>query len=1034
MKLIHGIWIPKNDSTFIQTGSFYIWIETTEIQNSKITKNEHPFSLKDKKMTELLSQFKTIKNLNLQEKYFILPANNGKVIKSYELFPFTDEEIPESFQLENFHIQCLAIPLKDLTSLLNEIHFYCLYNSQELMPGADLLFWYRYTQSFKEIIMNDQYIPALKYLESGKKHSFQIYPHWHIVSEKYDQMIKKYINYMPDLCASGFEQSKREIDFYNKENLLKHFSENLLQEIILETKFPDKIKKQFSDTFLEDFFSGSKYKELSKVEKSILKDIYSKWFNWKEKIVRSHDKSLFSFCFKLEEPGENQSYWKLSFLIESKKDPSLKITLDDYWHFNEKIKKQVWKNFGNDIEKNILLDLGYSAKIYPKIWEAMNNDKPSGLNLSLEEAFEFLKERALVMENSGFKIILPACLTPEGRKRAKIKLRVSSTSKKVSQSSNKSLFSADSIINYQYKLSIGNVELSEKEWKDLVNSKVPLINFRGEWVELDINKMKEILEIWQKSQNENIEISISELIKMSAQENHFEIDYDKNLSEMMDKFRNKSKFELVEDPKKLKGSLREYQKRGISWIEYLENIGLNGCLADDMGLGKTIQVIGRLLRERESEKQKVKPTLLIAPTSVVGNWQHEIIKFAPTLKSLLHHGNKRIKDEKDFLKTISQNDIIITSYSLIKRDNHLFKANEWHRIVIDEAQNIKNPKAEQTKVLLQLKSKHKIALTGTPVENRLLDLWSIFNFLNPGYLGTQAGFRKKFEIPIQKENALDESKVLKNLIEPFILRRLKTDKNIIKDLPDKVEQKIYCNLTKEQGSLYEAVVKEISLDIDNAEGIQRKGLILSSLMKLKQICNHPVQFLQDNSEFSQTRSYKLSRLLEMVAEVIENGESLLIFSQFKEVCKQLDKFIRNNYHYRTYLLHGEINRTKRQEMIEEFQNPESEPSIFILSLKAGGVGINLTKANHVFHFDRWWNPAVEDQATDRAFRIGQSKNVFVHKFVAIGTLEEKIDQMIEGKKKLSTSVLASDESWLTELDNNSFKKLISLSKNAVLVE
>jgi len=314
----------------------------------------------------------------------------------------------------------------------------------------------------------------------------------------------------------------------------------------------------------------------------------------------------------------------------------------------------------------------------------------------------------------------------------------------------------------------------------------------------------------------------------------------------------------------------------------------------------------------------------------------------------------------------------------------------------------------------------------------LLDLWSIFNFLNPGYLGKEAQFRKTFEIPIQKQNNPRQSTVLKKLVEPLILRRLKTDKQIIKDLPDKVENKQYCNLTKEQASLYEVVVKEVAESLDETEGIQRKGLILSTLLRLKQICNHPRQFLQDNSEFTSERSSKLERLQEMVQEVIAEEESLLIFTQFTEIGESLAHYLKQTFYYNTYYLHGGTSQPKREKMIEEFQNPDTEPSIFILSLKAGGVGITLTKANHVFHFDRWWNPAVENQATDRAFRIGQQKNVFVHKFVTLGTLEERIDEMIENKKKLAEAIVGSDESWLTELDNESFKKLIALNKQTIL--
>ncbi|NJO74329.1 MAG: DEAD/DEAH box helicase, partial [Leptolyngbyaceae cyanobacterium RM1_406_9] len=545
-------------------------------------------------------------------------------------------------------------------------------------------------------------------------------------------------------------------------------------------------------------------------------------------------------------------------------------------------------------------------------------------------------------------------------------------------------------------------------------------------------------EFWQTQQKENPEMSLLDLMKLTADsEDDFELDLDRDqlLSEMLEKLNDKSRLEPMPDPAGLNGTLREYQKRGVSWLYYLENLGLNGCLADDMGLGKTVQVIARLIQERELAEQEgtaVPPTLLVAPTSVLGNWHKEIEKFAPRLRAVVHHGNQRLQTEDEFKATCLDHDVVITSFTLARKDAKLLNEVDWHRLVLDEAQNIKNPKAAQTKAILKLSANHRLALTGTPVENRLLDLWSIFNFLNPGYLGKEAQFRKGFEIPIQKNNDVTRSATLKKLVEPFILRRVKTDQSIIKDLPDKVEQKLFCNLTKEQASLYEATVKDVEKQLQEAEGIQRKGLILSTLMKLKQICNHPMQFLQDGSEFTPERSHKLTRLSEMITEVMEEGESLLVFTQFTEIGEALEKYLKQTLHYNTYYIHGGTARNKREKMIAEFQDPETEPSVFILSLKAGGVGITLTKANHVFHFDRWWNPAVEDQATDRAFRIGQKKNVFVHKFVAIGTLEERIDQMIEDKKKLAGAIVGADESWLTELDNDAFKKLISLNQSAIL--
>jgi SNF2 family DNA or RNA helicase len=569
---------------------------------------------------------------------------------------------------------------------------------------------------------------------------------------------------------------------------------------------------------------------------------------------------------------------------------------------------------------------------------------------------------------------------------------------------------------------------------ELVQAKTPLVQFRGQWMQLDQSRMQELMQFWQQRKGKNPHLSLLELLQMTANtDSGIEVDFDRNsaLREMMRRLSSPSEMEPQPDPAGLRATLREYQRRGLSWLTYLDTLGLNGCLADDMGLGKTMQVIARLLHEREIMPHQL-PTLLVVPTSVIGNWLKEIERFAPSLKAIIHHGADRIREAKDFRNAVQDCDVMITSYTLVRKDLDLFELVSWHRIVLDEAQNIKNPKAAQTKAILKLDAEHRLALTGTPVENRLMDLWSIFNFLNPGYLGKQAQFKSNFETPIQKDNDRVKASTLKKLVEPFILRRVKTDQSIIKDLPDKVEQKCYCNLTKEQASLYEVVVRDAENQILLVDGMKRKGLILSTLMKLKQICNHPRQFLQDGSEFVPERSHKLQRLSEMVEEVISEKESLLIFSQFVEIGESLQHYFRNACHYNTYFLHGGTDRNKRERMITEFQDPDTEPSVFILSLKAGGVGITLTKANHVFHFDRWWNPAVEDQATDRAFRIGQSKNVFVHKFLALGTLEERIDQMIEDKKSIAGAIVGSDESWLTELDNEAFKKLIALNRSALL--
>ncbi|WP_013325781.1 DEAD/DEAH box helicase [Gloeothece verrucosa] len=1048
MKILHGTWIPRTNNEFIQLGEFYLWGETTSPKKRRKneSENRHPFQLDSDELSAFL-----VNDLGLKEalnskiyqkfftKYFILPSRGDAPLPSLELTRYleAETELSPDCSWKTWAINCYQV--SPIIKLLNDLHFLCLTNAFEFQFGADLLFWYHYTQSFKQVILKDQYIPSLKYRElstpKGKSKKttnlFEIYPSWEIISPAYETNIKQYIDYMPLACVSGYDNLTDAIEFYDKETLLRHFSECLLNEIITNTAFPATFQKKLTESQLLDgcinfLPSHQPWKDHTALEE------YRQWLPWKQKLLYAQKDSSFYLCFQLMEAEENYpDNWHINFFVSLKQDPSLKLELDDYWHLNQKTQQTIKKQFGQDFEKDLLLNLGYAARIYPLIWKGLETDKPIGFSLTLEEAFAFLSESAWVLEDAGYKVIIPAWWTPEGRQRAKIRLKAS-PSKSAPTSAGKGYFQLETIIQYQYELAIGDHPVTEKEWQQLVKAKTPLVKFRGQWIELDQKKMVAMLEFWKTHHEEKPELTLMELMQKASEVNDdIQVELDESLAAMMANLKDPTRLEEIENPTQLQGTLREYQKRGVSWIQYLEQLGLNGCLADDMGLGKTVQVIARLITERDSTAE-VLPTLLIAPTSVVGNWKKEIEKFAPHLKTMVHHGGERLTDEAKFKTALASHDIVITSYTLARKDEKLLTSITWQRIVIDEAQNIKNPKAAQTKAILKLQSRHRLALTGTPVENRLLDLWSIFNFLNPGYLGKETQFRKSFEIPIQKDNSQSTATVLKKLVQPFILRRVKTDKQIIKDLPDKVEHKQYCNLTAEQASLYEAVVKDVMEQIEETEGIQRKGLILSTLMKLKQICNHPRQFLQDNSEFTPERSHKLERLGEMVEEVIAEGESLLIFSQFTEIGEALQHYIKHTRHYNTYYLHGGTPRNKREQMIASFQDPETDPSVFILSLKAGGVGITLTKANHVFHFDRWWNPAVEDQATDRAFRIGQQKNVFVHKFVTLGTLEERIDQMIEDKKKVASSIVGSDESWLTELDNESFKKLIALNKQAIM--
>ncbi|MBN2444635.1 MAG: DEAD/DEAH box helicase [Spirochaetales bacterium] len=1044
MYCIHGTWIPSGNKEFINNGNFCIWVEK-EPQQTKIKpgqKDVHPFHLSPDELHSFFFEGLKIKDLSLnnennyRKNYFLLPTENKSPLLSFDMLRYLGEELPDTYDVAQWQISCFTPdnPLR----FLKELHFISLYYPHELMLGHDLLFWIHYGTAWKDIILKDHYIPALKYHErekSSKKKkvnttgSFRMYPGWEIISHRYGELLEEYSTSMPFFCTCGDDTKNIEITHYNPGTLLQHFSEQMMDDLVKKTGFTQKLIKDVSNTFIEKCMDYNTKGEQYDNHDNRLVETWKKWYVWKKYLDDVTTEIPFNVCFRVHSAAPDKpDIWKIEFLIESKKDPSLKIALSNYW-CNEK-NKIIHSFLGIDFEKELLLKLGFAARIYPKIWEGLETDTPKDVMLRRDEAFTFLKESAWVLEDAGFKIIVPSWWTPEGRKKARIRIKAEGSTPK--QGMNRGYFTLPSLIHYNYELSIGGEPVTEKEWQLLINAKSPLIHFRGEWMELDRNKMSQMLEFWKKHNKEQADISIIDLIKKTAENSdEFDFSYDETLVEMMERLLAKSRFIILDKVEGFNGALRTYQKRGTSWLLYLESLGLHPCLADDMGLGKTIEIIALLIFEKKQKGNKG-PTLLIVPTSVIGNWEKEIERFAPELKTIIHHGSDRMKLANDFQTESCNNDVVITSFTLTRKDTALLQEIEWHRIVVDEAQNIKNPISAQTKAIVKLKASHRIALTGTPIENRLLDLWSIFHFLNPGYLSTPSKFRKQYEIPIQKENDLPKQMILKKLVEPFILRRVKTDKEIISDLPDKVEQTLFCNLTKEQTSLYQAVVDEVSTSIEKTDGIQRKGLILSTLMKLKQICNHPRQFLQDGSIFSRERSHKLTRLTEMVDEVIQNEESLLIFTQFKDIGSSLEQYFKSEFHYNTYFLHGGTTRKKREKMIEDFQAPDTDPGVFILSLKAGGVGITLTKANHVFHFDRWWNPAVENQATDRAFRIGQKKNVFVHKFVAIGTLEEQIDKMLADKQKLSETIVGSDESWLSTLDNETFKNLIRLQKSSIL--
>jgi len=828
---------------------------------------------------------------------------------------------------------------------------------------------------------------------------------------KQDEILKSFINWVINNVVKNVKLEKDEIELVNA---LKYKDEKIWISTIVD----------YGVSFKSDR------------DKKLSNTIYKGLKEWSSTLATSLIEQPLRTCFKITPPEGKDDKWQLDYLLQARDDQSLLMHAKDVWEKPKDISNFLKKVFENPQER-LLKDLSIASRVFEPILKSLYSAAPIGCLLTKEQAYQFLKEGAILLEENGFGIIAP----PWWKKPTNINLNLKIKPKRKSAGTvSKGILGLDTILEYDWKAAIGDTVLSEEDFKKLSKLKIPLIKVRGEWVQLDEKQIKNLAEFWHEKDKIDNNIKLADILRIrlgGSEEfaNGIKISSIKCDNELGDFILNlsnsKEKFTELPPPKKLNGELRPYQKRGFSWLEFLKEKGIGACLADDMGLGKTVQLISLELFEREKNKKNA-PSLLICPTSVTGNWIKELEKFAPSLKVMLHHGQTR-KTGRLFTEEALRYDIVISTYSLIYRDEEEFKNVEWECIVLDEAQYIKNPSSLQTQAVKRLKTHYRVALTGTPLENRLLELWSIMDFLNPGYLGNSTYFKTNYAVPIEKYNDAKKAEKLKSIISPFVLRRLKTDPNIIKDLPEKIETKVYCRLTKEQATLYEAVVENMLEKIENSEGIERKGIILATFTKLKQICNHPTQFLKDESSLEK-RSGKLERLFELTEEIIAEENKVLIFTQFAEMGQLLKNAVKKQFKFEPYFLYGGVQRNSREKMIDCFQNDKKAPPVFILSLKAGGVGLNLTEASHVIHYDRWWNPAVENQATDRAFRIGQKKNVQVHKFICSGTLEERIDKMLETKKELAESIIGSGESWLTEMTTQELGNLLKLNYNAAIID
>ncbi len=684
----------------------------------------------------------------------------------------------------------------------------------------------------------------------------------------------------------------------------------------------------------------------------------------------------------------------------------------------------------------MLAGLGAAARLFPELDEELRTPAPEQVTLDTAGAFGFLSQTAPLLSGAGFGVLLP-----DWARKARLGLKLTAKSRSGPKGAvTEPRFGLGDLVDFRYDLAVGDEALDPDELAELARLKIPLVRIRGQWVELDDRHLQAALRFLERGAAGTMSAGDALLAGLRGEDDLpiVAVEADGWLADLLSGQADR-RLAPVATPAGFTGALRPYQERGLAWMAFLSGLGIGLILADDMGLGKTVELLSLLAYERDlgqaarqaesGGRPQPGPTLLVCPMSLAGNWQREAERFTPDLRVHVHHGAGRLTGA-ELAAALTAADLVITTYAIAARDAGQLAGIRWTRVVCDEAQNIKNPAARQAQAVRSLPADSRIALTGTPVENRLAELWSIMEFTNPGLLGAAEKFRTAFAIPIERHGDTEAAERLKRITAPFILRRLKTDSSIISDLPDKLEMKVWCNLTPEQASLYQATVTDMLARIEAAEeGIKRHGLVLATMAKLKQVCNHPAHLLGDGSRLA-GRSGKLARLEEICDEVMADGEKALCFTQYAEFGSMLQPYLAARLGCPVLYLHGGTSKRQRDAMVARF-NDLTEPAIFLLSLKAGGTGLNLTAANHVIHVDRWWNPAVEDQATDRAFRIGQTRDVQVRKFICVGTLEERIDAMIEEKKALADRIIGTGESWLGELSVADLRKVITLSPEAV---
>ncbi len=1033
MNLIQASWSPD--------GRLFVWGESgTKFATSNASTLVHPSAMSIEELLAYIAEFELIAE-GTDEVELALPSDNIGPLVSPRLYGVADGRPAGEVKLVKWRVPSVQLGPLDALLFLTSLP----QQTSNTKCDDSVYYWLEATKLILELLAHGRFLPTLE-IENGGHVS-----RWRPILSRDDdtRRVGVLLQSLPDLCLgfAGGNDPARLIDSFISISVDCLVREFLARRSLVPTVSSGRDRGVGSQVGLQWLSSltasnpaldGAAF-ELAKLEVRLRR--------WSAAFSPVHAHPVRT-AFRLVQPRplrsnapESEHSWLLELLIQSALTPDQLLRASDIWSGNLRFLERTEHSF-EELEGMLLRDLAQASTVFKPLRRALDQPFPSSVQLSTAEAYMLLREASPTLEDAGFSIIVPAWWREPTRK-VGLHLTVSTESEVEARESHRRMLGVNQLLEFSWDVSLGEHRLGLDEFRELVNSQSPLVFYRGEWVELrakDVEKTMQFLE----EQKRRRTMPMIEALRLSAGEAQEEVGlpvvglsahgWVRKLLQS-----ESERISLIPQPPGFEGELRPYQQEGLSWLTFLDFLGCGACLADDMGLGKTIQLLALLTHEREMRKDvRVPPTLLIVPMSILDNWEQETKRFTPALRCYLHHGPTRLGAEA-FQRTCESSDLIITTYSLAYRDHSILRQVTWRRIVLDEAQHIKNLATKQTQAIRQLAHSQlqrtdtsypfgRLALTGTPLENHLEELWSILDFLNPGYLGSISDFRARYAIPIERYRDTTVATKLSRLVQPMILRRLKTDRAVISDLPEKIEMELFTSLTQEQAVLYQRVVNSMLPQVEQASGIQRKGLVLATITRLKQICNHPVLFLKDNSALS-GRSGKLALLEELLEVILAEGDRVLIFTQFATMGHLLRPYLQERFDTEVLFLHGGLTKQQRDTLVRRFQGTDG-PSVFILSLKAGGFGLNLTNANQIVHFDQWWNPAVEDQAADRAYRIGQRRNVQVRKLLVRGTLEERIALMVQEKRHLADTIVGSTKGIVTELPLGELRKLLELTREA----